>query len=75
MSKILVVDDEANIRNFLYETLTREGHEVITVPNGDEVFKMLNPEKPDLILMDIQIPGEEGLPNASVIISQSLSSG
>jgi len=61
MSKILVVDDESGIRNLCYDLFTKDGHEVITVPRGDQLLSMLRPEKPDLVLMDIKIPGEEGL--------------
>ncbi|MBN1688030.1 MAG: response regulator [Candidatus Omnitrophica bacterium] len=61
MSKILIVDDESGIRNFCYDLFTREGFEVVTVACGEQLFDVLKTEKPDLVLMDILIPGEEGL--------------
>src|SRR5689334_19382371 len=61
MSKILVIDDETLIRNFCYDLFKREGHEVITAARGDQGLAMIGPEKPDLVLMDIAMPGETGL--------------
>lgn len=61
MAKILVADDETSIRVLCYELFTRSGHEVITVPRGDQALSMLATEKPDLVLLDIHIPGESGL--------------
>ncbi len=59
--KILVVDDETNIRLLLKEELTDEGYEVITAENGEEALKMIKENKPDLFTLDIKMPGEDGL--------------
>lgn len=59
--KILVVDDEKNIRLLLEEELTDEGYEVITANNGAMALKMIREEKPDLVTLDIKMPGEDGL--------------
>jgi len=61
MSRILVVDDENNIRSPLYDVLSKMGHEVMTVPRGDQVLDMSASCKPDLIILNVQVPGEEGL--------------
>jgi len=61
MSKILVVDDDVNIRNSCYDFLSGEGHEVVTYARGTQALENLGSVKPDLVLMDIDIPGEEGL--------------
>src|ERR1043166_7627610 len=61
MSKIFVVDDESAIRNLCYELFTKDGHEVITLARGNEALGMIKPQKPDLVLLDINIPGEDGL--------------
>ncbi|MBN1688020.1 MAG: response regulator [Candidatus Omnitrophica bacterium] len=61
MSKILVVDDEVSIRNFCHTLFTREGHEVITLPRGDQALEIIPRENVDLVLLDLQIPGEKGL--------------
>ncbi len=59
--KILVVDDEHNIRLLLKEELTDEGYDVIMAENGEKALEMIASEKPDLITLDIKMPGEDGL--------------
>ena len=59
--KILVVDDEKNIRLLLQEELTDEGYDVIMADNGETALKMIKDEKPDLVTLDIKMPGEDGL--------------
>ncbi len=58
---ILVVDDEPSIRRSLEGILTDEGFEVITAANGYECLKSIETEFPDLILLDIWMPGIDGL--------------
>ncbi len=59
--KILIVDDEKNIRLLLNEELSDEGYDVITAENGAVALKMIDEEKPDLVTLDIKMPGEDGL--------------
>ena len=59
--KILIVDDEKNIRLLLNEELTDEGYDVITAENGAVALKMIAEEKPDIVTLDIKMPGEDGL--------------
>lgn len=62
MSQIVVVDDDLGIRNLCYDAFRADGHEVIAVPRGEQIFDLLKRgEVIDLILMDVHIPGEEGL--------------
>lgn len=61
MSFILVVDDESPIRVLCTEIFKKDGHEVLAVSSGEEALRTLSARKPDLVLMDIQIPGENGL--------------
>ncbi len=61
MKKILVIDDEKNIRLLLKEELTDEGYKVITAESGEIALKMIKEEKPDLVTLDIKMPGEDGL--------------
>ncbi len=59
--KILVADDEAEIRNLLRLYLENEGYEVFEVASGDKVTEALRTYKPDLCLLDIMMPGKDGL--------------
>ncbi|MFN0164721.1 MAG: response regulator, partial [Burkholderiales bacterium] len=58
--KILVVDDSPTERFFLQELLTGKGYSVITAENGEEAVTRANRDMPDLILMDIVMPGLNG---------------
>jgi len=60
-AKILVVDDEPNICRVLDRLLTREGHDVETMSNAQMALKRLNDTKYDLILLDIKMPGMNGI--------------
>ncbi len=61
MTKILVVDDEESIRILFKEELEEEGYKVITAENGIKALEMIKREKPDLVTLDIKMPGEDGL--------------
>ncbi len=55
--KILVVDDEKDIRDLVEVTLLRSDHLVIKAESGDRAVEIARIQKPDLILMDIMMPG------------------
>lgn len=57
---IYCVEDERNIRELLVYTLSSSGYEAKGVANGKELKKVLKEEIPDLILLDIMLPGEDG---------------
>ncbi|MCX8149492.1 response regulator transcription factor [Thermaurantimonas aggregans] len=59
--KILVVDDEPDILEILSYNLKREGYIVITASNGEEAIKLAKAEKPDLIVLDVMMPGMDGM--------------
>jgi two-component system response regulator AtoC len=59
--KILVVDDEHLIRWSLEQNLKKQGYEVFTAGSGEEALKVVREETPDLMLLDIQLPGISGL--------------
>ncbi len=61
MAKILVVDDEVQAVNFLKEELKRWDHHVITARNGPEALALIDTEQPNLMLMDIRMPGQNGI--------------
>ena len=54
---IMVVDDEADIRETVKTVLEKEGYSVVTAVSGDDALKKAGVAKPDLILMDIMMPG------------------
>ncbi len=58
---ILIVDDETSILKSLSGILSDEGFETITVSNGYEALKILESESPDLVLLDIWMPGIDGI--------------
>ena len=58
---ILVVDDEATILQSLSGILSDEGFEVLTASNGYEALKLIDAESPDLVLLDIWMPGIDGI--------------
>jgi CheY-like chemotaxis protein len=58
--KILVVDDEADIRTFLSTLLKKNGYEVVTADNGVEGLKLVKAEQPDLITLDLMMPKQSG---------------
>ena len=60
IKKILIVDDSATDRQFLVETLSGQGYQCITASSGDEGIAKSKTEQPDLILMDIIMPGTDG---------------
>lgn len=54
---ILVVDDEPDIRESVKMVLEKNGYKVITAEDGDECLNIIQQTKPDLILLDIMMPG------------------
>jgi len=60
VKKILLVDDSKTELHYLSELLVKKGYSVRTAENGEEAHKRLAEEKPDLILMDVVMPGQNG---------------
>jgi CheY-like chemotaxis protein len=58
--KILVVDDEADVRTFLRTLLQKHGYEVVLATDGFEGLKILKETKPDLITLDLMMPKQSG---------------
>jgi Fe-S oxidoreductase/CheY-like chemotaxis protein len=58
--KVLVVDDEADIRTFLTTVLEDNGATVITAEDGDKALALAKSEKPDLMTLDLSMPGKDG---------------
>ena len=60
IEKILVVDDSATDRLYLTEMLQQAGFNVITAENGEECLAKVDAEQPDMVLMDVVMPGLNG---------------
>jgi len=61
MKRILVVDDEENIRLLYKEELTDEGYEVAVAASAEEAMAEIEAPRPDLITLDIRMPGIDGI--------------
>jgi len=71
MTKILVVDDEPSITNLVSAYLKPEGYEVYTASNGDAGLKAARAFKPDLIILDVMLPGTDGIELLSILRRES----
>jgi CheY-like chemotaxis protein len=60
MAKIMVVDDEADILYLVSKMLSNEGYEVTGANSGEEALEILEKTDPDLILLDVMMPGISG---------------
>ena len=66
---ILVVDDEEDILELVRFNLAREGYSVICTTSGEETLRIARKEHPDLIVLDLMLPGIDGLDVAKVLKS------
>ena len=60
-ASILIVDDEAQIRRVLRSTLSSQGYVIMEAKTGEEAVEALRKEKPDLVLLDVNMPGIGGI--------------
>ena len=58
--KIMIVDDDPNIITYLTDFFTDNGYQTCAAKDGTEAFTMAQNEKPDLITLDLEMPGEWG---------------
>lgn len=61
VERLLVVDDEPSMREFLEIMLAHDGYQVSTASDGDAAYKIYRQEEPDLVLTDVKMPGMNGL--------------
>jgi DNA-binding response OmpR family regulator len=61
MARILLIDDDEQVLDMLYESLTREGYDVLRASNGEQGLRLYRQEPVDLIITDIIMPEKEGL--------------
>jgi len=60
-TKILIVDDSADIVEMIAKRLKAQGYDTVTAVNGQEALEKTAAEKPDLILLDVMMPGLDGI--------------
>ena len=60
MAKILVIDDEVGIRNLLDTLLHRKGYDVVLADNGQKGLAVFRRERPDVVVLDLKMPGMDG---------------
>ena len=60
-TRILIVDDESDLRNLLNHILTQAGYEVMEAPDGEAALNILRKEKFDIAFLDIQMPNVNGI--------------
>lgn len=67
MQKILLIDDEPDILEFLSYNLKKENYKVFTAENGNDGISVAKEENPDLIILDVMMPGMDGMETCSEI--------
>lgn len=70
MAKLLVVDDDKNLRLLYEQELADEGHEVTLASSGPEALDYLKSNRPDLIVLDISMPGMDGIEALGKILAK-----
>ena len=64
---ILIVDDEKSICQSLGSILADEGYEILTAGSGEEAVKMIEEDPPNLVILDIWLPGMDGIETLTII--------
>jgi two-component system alkaline phosphatase synthesis response regulator PhoP len=67
VKKILIADDEPDILEIIQFNLQSEGYEVITAKNGDEAIDLAKKHQPDLIILDVMMPGKSGIEVCNIL--------
>jgi len=70
MFKILIIEDEKNLRVLYQQDFERDGYEVVTAATAAEGLGMVDGVKPDLVVMDIRLPGMDGLEAMSRLLDK-----
>ncbi|MDD5227372.1 MAG: response regulator [Methylococcales bacterium] len=61
MARILIIDDEEQLRDLLKQMLSRDGHEVVTAFDGVDGMRVFNQFNPELVITDIIMPNKDGI--------------
>ena len=75
MKKILIIEDDKFLRELITRKLEKEGYETSQAVDGEDGFKKVSSEKPDLILLDLILPGIDGFDVLSIIKKDDQLSG
>lgn len=75
MTTVLVIDDEAPIRLLCRVNLEAEGMTVLEAPNGDAGLEAARAERPDVVLLDVMMPGRNGWEVAEELLGDEQTSG
>jgi DNA-binding response OmpR family regulator len=70
MEKLLFVDDDKTVLQLYYEEFSEEGYEVILAENGQEALQKFEKESPQLIIMDIRMPGMSGMEALAAVLAR-----
>lgn len=70
MTKILIVDDEPNLRALYQAELAKEGYEVVLAEDGPHALTLMETASPDLVVLDIRMPGLDGLETMSRMLGR-----
>jgi DNA-binding response OmpR family regulator len=73
MAKILVIDDDDRLRRMIGRALRRGGHEVAEAEDGVAGLRLFHADRPDIIVIDIVMPGKEGIETIGDLRRESLS--
>lgn len=67
VKKILIADDEPDILEIIKYNLQSEGYEIVTAKNGDEAIEQAKAHQPDLVILDIMMPGKNGIEVCNIL--------
>lgn len=70
MARILLTEDQTDQRNLYHEVLSDAGYEVLDAWNGTEALELFQRNKPDVVVLDIQMPGVDGIEALGKILSK-----
>ena len=71
MKTVLIADDEVSIRKLYQRELQQEGYNVVFATNGQEAIRKARESSPDLVIMDIRMPGMDGLEAMGRILEEN----
>ena len=74
-AKILVIEDDEDIQELINYNLNKEGYQVVSTDSGETGLDMARVEKPDLVVLDLMLPGIDGLEVCKLIKSDSATAG